>query len=174
MIRLIASLAVLFSCAAPPPLSSPPSGHAIPGVPFFAQEAYQCGPASLAGVLNFWRVTVSPQEIAADIFSPGARGTLDMDMVFYARKKGLNAAAYRGRWEDLRANIDAGRPLVVLVDEGIWVYERSHFMVVTGYGEDTVTVNSGKIEHAVVPRARFLKTWERAKFWTLRITRDDL
>ncbi len=49
--------------------------HMIENVPFYPQETYQCGPASLAGVLNYWRIPEKPDDIAKDIFSENARGT---------------------------------------------------------------------------------------------------
>jgi len=160
---------LFYSCALRPGMEPSRPARIIPQVPFFPQEAYQCGPASLAGVLNYWGLKVSPGEIAAEIFSPGARGTLDMDIVFYARRKGLKAAQYTGAWEDLQKNVESNHPLIVLVDEGFWVYQKSHFMVVVGYDEGGLLVNSGKEEHKFISRDSFLRTWERTKFWTLRI-----
>ena len=158
------------SCAGPTSNLSGQPAKVISGVPFFPQEEFQCGPASLAGVLNYYGWKVSPAEIAAEIFSPQARGTLDMDMVFYARKKGLKAEKYRGTFEDLQAQIDSRQPLIVLTDQGFWVYQSHHFMVVVGYDGGSIVVNSGKEEHKFLPRDSFLKTWEKTKFWTLRIT----
>jgi hypothetical protein len=79
--RYLGALLVLgmASCATSPPAAAP--AVLIEGVPFYAQEAHQCGPASLAGVLNFWGAGVTPEEIAKDIYSPTAGGTLDMDLV---------------------------------------------------------------------------------------------
>ena len=162
-------LSFLFSCAPPSRLPQGIGSGFIEKVPFYPQEAYQCGPASLAGVLNYWGVKVSPGDIAAEIFSPRARGTLDIDMVLYARKMGLKATKYRGSWEDLRKNIDSRHPLIVLVDEGFWVYQKNHFMVVVGYEDSVLIVNSGKEKHRSIGRDTFLKTWERTRFWTLRI-----
>jgi len=142
----------------------------VEGVPFYPQEEHQCGPASLAGVLNFWGMKVSPADISSEIFSPHARGTLDMDMVFYAQRKGLEASQYSGNEEDLKRNIDSGHPLVVLVDEGLWVYQKNHFLVVVGYDEGGFIVNSGKDWHKWVSRDYFFKTWQKTRFWTLRIT----
>jgi ABC-type bacteriocin/lantibiotic exporter with double-glycine peptidase domain len=164
-------LLALFSCAGPSSSSLPTKGaRIVEGVPFYPQEEYQCGPASLAGVLNYYGLKVTPAEIAAEIFSRHARGTLDMDMVFYAQKKGLKAEQYSGSFEDLRRSIDSRQPLIVLVDQGFWVYQKSHFMVVVGYDEKGVRVNSGKEEQKFLSQGSLSKTWERAKFWTLKIT----
>jgi hypothetical protein len=43
-------------------------------------------------------------------------------------------------------------------------------MVAVGYDERNIMVNSGKEERKFIPRDAFLKSWEKTKFWTLRIT----
>ncbi|HXZ37454.1 MAG TPA: C39 family peptidase [Thermodesulfobacteriota bacterium] len=146
------------------------TARAIEGVPFFPQEQFQCGPASLAGVLNYYGLRITPAEIAAEVFSRSARGTLDMDMVFYAQRKGMKAEQYAGSLEDLQGSIDSRRPLIVLIDQGFWVYQNHHFMVVVGYDKGGIVVNSGKEENKFISLDSFLKTWEKTKFWTLRIT----
>ncbi len=162
-------LPLIFSCAGISKNRESRSARIVENVPFYPQEAYQCGPAALAGVLNYLGFNVSPAEIAGEIYSQKARGTLDVDMAFYAEKKGLKASQYRGSLEDLKRNIDSNQPLIVLVDEGFWVYQNAHFMVVVGYDEGGLIVNSGKEPHQFIPLSRFLRSWERTKFWTLRI-----
>jgi len=141
----------------------------IEKVPFFVQEAYQCGPASLAGVLNFFGVTITPAEIAAEVFSSSARGVLGIDLALYAQKKGLQSDFYRGDTEDLRRQIDSGRPVIVLVDYGFWVYERGHFMVVVGYNDTGFIVNTGASRMKFIANADFASPWRKAGFWTLVI-----
>ncbi|MCL5062544.1 MAG: C39 family peptidase, partial [Nitrospiraceae bacterium] len=133
------------------------------------QEDYQCGPASLAGVLNYWGITVSPDDVAKDIYSESARGTLNIDMLLYVNKKGLYALQYAGSWDDIEAKINDGYPLIVLVDYGFSVYQANHFMVVVGYNDDGVVVNSGKTEHMFIDKEKFLKAWKRTNYWTLLI-----
>ena len=170
------SLIILFvisfhwSCAGQPQILSPKTTRMIEGVPFFPQEEFQCGPASLAGVLNYYSLRITPAEIAAEVFSRSARGTLDMDMVFYAQRKGMKAEQYAGSFEDLQSSVDSRRPLIVLIDQGFWVYQNNHFMVVVGYDKGGIVVNSGKEENKFISLDSFLKTWEKTKFWTLRIT----
>jgi predicted double-glycine peptidase len=163
-------LFLLFSCAELSKNRESRTPRLIENVPFYPQEAYQCGPASLAGVLNYWGGQTSPAEIAAEIYSPKAGGTLDVDMVLYAEKKGLKAVQYAGSLGDLKKNIDSNYPLIVLVDYGFWVYQKNHFMVVVGYSENGLIANSEKEQHKVIPLENFLKAWERTRFWTLRIT----
>ncbi len=176
MRRNVSILLVLLLCGCAPVARVPDAPlkadlHMIEKVPFFPQEEYQCGPASLASVLNYWGVSSSPDEIAKTIYSRSARGTLNIDMVMYAQARGLEASQYRGAWEDLRQKIDAGFPLVVLVDYGFWVLQSNHFMVVLGYREDDVIVHSGRDEKKIIRKEDFLKSWEKTNYWTLLITR---
>lgn len=163
----------LHSCAAVNNGSMPESGHkrVISNVPFYAQEAYQCGPASLAGVMNYWKIDVTPDDIAKEIYSKSAKGTLNIDMIIYPQKKGLFAEQYSGNMQDLKKNIDSGYPLIVLVDYGFWAVQSNHFMVVVGYNEDGVIVNSGKDKSKFISEGDFIKIWEKTKFWTLLIKR---
>jgi len=146
------------------------ASHVILNVPFHPQEEFQCGPASLAGVLNHWNINVSPEEIASEIYSKSAKGTLNIDMGLYAEKRGLKARQYRGSFEDIKSKIDSGYPLIVLVDEGFLVYQKNHFMVVIGYQKEGLVANSGREQHKFIPVKDFLRSWERTKFWTLLIT----
>jgi len=141
----------------------------IDNVPFYPQEEYQCGPASLASVLNYWGVHVTPDGIAKEIYSKSARGTLTIDMIIFAQKKGLNAIHYKGSVEDLKKNIDSGYPVIVFVDYGISLYQVNHFMVVIGYSGNDVIVNSGKDKEKFISEEDFTKAWERTKYWTLLI-----
>jgi len=141
----------------------------IEHVPFYPQETYQCGPASLAGVLNYWGVDVTPDDIAREIFSESARGTLNIDMVLYAQSKGLQANYYRGNIEDIQRNISCGFPMIVLVDFGFMLYQANHFMVIVGYNENSVVVNSGKYQGRLLSWKDFKKAWGKANYWTLFI-----
>jgi ABC-type bacteriocin/lantibiotic exporter with double-glycine peptidase domain len=147
----------------------PGKGIIIEKVPFFAQETYQCGPASLAGVLNYWGLSITPAEIAADVFSSSARGTLGIDLALYAQKKGFQSDFYRGNTEDLRKQIDSGHPVIVLVDYGFWVYEKGHFMVIVGYNDDGFIVNTGPSQMKFIANDDFTGPWQKAGFWTLVI-----
>jgi ABC-type bacteriocin/lantibiotic exporter with double-glycine peptidase domain len=162
-------LPLLFSCAGVPDVRESTAPRIIENVPYFAQEAYQCGPASLAGVLNYWQVVVSPEDIAAEIYSESAKGTLDVDMVLYAQRKGLRVKQYEGSIEDIKCNIDLGHPVIVLVDYGFWVYQQNHYMVVVGYNEKGILANSGKERLKFISFKDFLKSWKRTEFWTMLI-----
>ena len=160
---------ILLANALPGALADGGSSRVIEGMPFFPQEDNQCGPASLATVLNYFGVQVSPDEIAREIYSKSARGTLTLDMVLYATGKGLSASQYRGNIYDLKSNIDAGYPVIVMVDLGFLLFQKNHFMVVKGYNEDGLIVNSGTIEGKLIPERDFIRVWKKTAFWTLLV-----
>ncbi|MEW6418412.1 MAG: C39 family peptidase [Nitrospirota bacterium] len=166
---LLYFLITLLSCATINEIPEATHIRIIENVPFYPQETYQCGPASLASVLNYWGINISPDEIAKEIFSESARGTLNMDMVLYAQRKGLNTIQYQGSMDNLKKNIDFGYPIIVLVDYGFSLYRANHFMVVIGYNEHGVIVNSGRDKGKFISAEDILKAWEKTNYWTLLI-----
>lgn len=142
----------------------------IENVPFYPQEKYQCGPASLSEVLNYYGEDVLPEDIAHEIYSASAKGTLGIDMIFYAKRNNFKTLHYEGSLDDIRKNIQSGHPLIVLVDYGFWVFQKNHYMVVVGYSGEGIIVNSGKEKHKFIPYEDFLRSWKKTKFWTLLIT----
>lgn len=143
--------------------------HIIESVKFFPSEDYQCGPASLAMVLDFWGLKITPEEIARDIYSEGARGTADFEMILFAKKNGFKAIQYSGNIEDIKEKIKSQRPLIVMTDEGFWFYKKYHYMVVVGFDNSNVIVNSGIDQHKRIDFESFIKKWEKTEFWTLLI-----
>ena len=168
------SFIIFQGCAAGPdnvtPEVSPSIGSGkVSKVPFYPQVSFQCGPASLAGVLNFFGEGVTPEEIADAIFRRDIRGTVTLDMVLYARKRGFFAEWYNGSVDDIRRSVDGRAPLIVMVDLGFASVSKNHFMVVVGYTPEGVIANSGKIREKLIPWKAFLARWNRTKRWALRI-----
>ncbi len=141
----------------------------IENVPFFPQSDFQCGPSSLAGVLNYYGKNISPSHIADKIFRETVRGTLSIDMALYAREQGFISEWYSGNLKDLRKNIDSNRPLIAMVDLGLGPVQKPHYLVVVGYEPKGVIVNSGAHQHKRIPWNRFQNQWNRSNFWTLQI-----
>lgn len=141
----------------------------IPEVPFYKSTDNQCGPTSLAMVLNFLGIKISPSEISKEIYSKGAGGTSEFDMIFYLKKLGLKAKHYRGTLSDLKEKIKNGNPIIVMVDEGYWFYKKYHYMVVVGFNDSEIIVNSGEKEKERIKLENFMEKWKKTDFWTLYI-----
>ena len=174
---VLLSLIIFQGCAAGPDrvtsgVSQSIGSGRVDKVPFYPQVSFQCGPASLAGVLNFFGEGVAPDEIAEAIFRRDIRGTVTLDMVLYARKRGFFAEWYNGSVDDIRRSVDERVPLIVMVDLGFASLSKNHFMVVVGYTPEGVIANSGKTREKLIPWKAFLARWNRTKRWALRIERE--
>ncbi len=171
---LCALILLICGCASgPTPL--PEGAKVLSGVPFFPQEDYQCGPAALATVMNYWYarggspVRIGVDEITQAIYSPGARGVLPTDLENYPAKKGFVTEKLTGSISRLREDIDSGIPVILLVDYGLSIYRLDHFLVATGYTGDGIVVNSGRKERQVVSNSDLEKAWKRTGYWALRL-----
>jgi len=170
---IIAAPLLIASCKTFGMKSPPTDARIIGNVPFHQQETYQCGPSALAIALNYWNIPVTPEQIAEEIFSKSARGTLNLDMILYAQGKGLYAEQYRGSVESLKTDIDAGFPLIVMVDYGFSLYRQNHFMVVVGYSEHGIIAHTGREKEEGIPWDDFIESWKKTGYWTLLIKKSE-
>ena len=104
----------------------------ISGVPFFSQEANQCGPASLAAVMNYWGKEITPDEIASAIYSPQLNGTLSLDMWQYAQDHQFQADIRKGSIEALKQHLAKRLPIIAFLNLGFDWWPVGHFVVVVG------------------------------------------
>jgi ABC-type bacteriocin/lantibiotic exporter with double-glycine peptidase domain len=147
-------------------------GHLIGTVPFIAQEAYQCGPASLAMVLQYYGAAVDAAEITSELYLPSVRGTLNLDLEFYARRRGFQARSFAGTLAQAKDELRRGHPLIVFQDLGMAGYPVPHFAVLVGYDDraEAVVLHSGTTADRVVSYPAFEQSWAKRKAWTLLIT----
>ena len=173
VLALACCCAGLLSCAAtlPSGFAPPPGARMLAGVPFHPQEDHQCGPAALATVLNFLGDPVTPEGIAEEIYRPGLRGTVSLDLALYPRPRGFATRFFRGAPADVAAAVDSGLPLLVMVDYGFTGVHIFHYMVITGYDAEGVRVNSGRNREQRIGWARFLADWHGADNWALLVER---
>jgi len=155
---------------------SPPAGIAqkveLTEVPFFPQDEYQCGPAALATVLAHLKLAVTPEELVSQVYVPDRKGSLQVEMLATARRRGMVAYPLAPRMEDMLREIDAGNPVLVLQDIGIWPFENWHYAVVVGYdlGESEVVLRSGKEKRRVLPIAVHEYAWKKSGYWAMVAT----
>ena len=141
----------------------------VPGVPFFPQLADQCGPASLASVLNYWGKGVTPDEISTAIYSPRLKGTLSLDMWHYAQKQQLQADMGKGSIEDLEIHLAQDIPVIAFLDLGFDWLPVGHFVVVVGLDQmdRAVITYNGKKQNSRFSYDHFLHAWGKTNYWTL-------
>ena len=151
------------------PLS--PNALYVKQVPFYPQTQYQCGPASLATVLNYWGRHVTPEQIAQEIYRPGMKGTLSLDLWQYAKAQDFQASVRQGSWEFLETQVSRERPIIAFLNLGFRQVPLGHFLVVVGVDPDnkSVIAYSGVEKNQRIPFDRFKEAWEKTNYWSLLI-----
>ena len=139
-------------------------------VPFYKQDAYQCGPAALAMVLTWTGLGVSPDDLTAAVYTPTLQGSLQPSLISAARQYGRVAYPIQGALE-LFTEINAGHPVIILQNLGLSWYPKYHYAVVIGYenGGRTIILHSGKNPAERISGKVFQNTWARADYWGLLV-----
>lgn len=139
----------------------------LDGTPFFPQEAYQCGPAALATVLAGSGIEVEPDDLVDEVWLPARRGSLQTELLAATRQRERIAYVIGPALEALVSELDAGRPVLVLLDLGVKARPVWHYAVVIGYDrdKDQVLLRSGTTELETLSRRRFDHAWVRASRW---------
>lgn len=145
----------------------------IEGVPFIRQDSQFCGPASLASVMTFHGVREDQKTIGAAVYSEKLQGALITDLERYARQKGFETTSGRGTMEELKAEIDRKRPVIVLVDLGFWVVSKPHYLVVIGYDDEGFTAHDGYTPQNRYSYDRFGAIWGKMGNAYLLVYRDE-
>jgi len=141
-------------------------------VPFFPQEAYQCGPAALATVLNVNGVTITPEELSSEVYLPKRKGSLQLELIGATRRQGRIPYVLRPQLESIFAEVSSGNPVLILQNLSFWWYPMWHYAVVVGFDlpHDQLVLRSGREHRHLVPLEVFERTWRRADYWAMVIT----
>ncbi|MCW9058975.1 MAG: PA2778 family cysteine peptidase [Gammaproteobacteria bacterium] len=159
--------------------ASPPAGLPeqveLVDVPFFPQEAYQCGPAALATLLLDQGIPVEPAALVPEVYVPARQGSLQAEMLAAARARGLVAYSLRPELNAILREVAAGRPVLVLQNLGLSWLPYWHYAVIVGYdlARGEIVLRSGLHERHVNGFARFEHTWRRAGRWAFVVTTPD-
>ncbi|MHB1791502.1 MAG: PA2778 family cysteine peptidase [Acidiferrobacteraceae bacterium] len=139
----------------------------LTAVPFFPQTRYECGPASLAMVLNFAGRRVTPAELAPKVYLPGRHGSLAAELVAATWREGRLPYVIAPRLHDLLFEVAAGHPVLVLENLAFDWYPDWHYAVVVGFNlrRGLVMLRSGKEARNVIPILLFQRVWARSHDW---------
>lgn len=170
-----AALAVaLAGCAASPPLADGLTGETprsveLRATPFYPQDEYQCGPAALATLLRASGVAVEPQALTPQVYIPGRRGSLQAELIGATRRHGRLPYQLAGTADEMIAELNEGRPVLVLQNLGASRLPRWHYAVLIGYDADAnvAILRSGKRERVEMRWQRFAATWHRGGRWAI-------
>jgi tetratricopeptide (TPR) repeat protein len=138
-------------------------------VPFFAQEAFQCGPASLSMSLNAAGIAVTPETLKPELYLPDRHGSLQVEMLAATRRHGATAYQLAPELNDMLREIAAGTPVVVLQNLAFGWYPVWHYAVAIGYDLDhaEIILRSGPEQRQILPMKTFEYTWARSGYWAM-------
>lgn len=146
-----------------------PRRYELTETPFYPQEIHHCGPAALTTLLTATGVAVTPDELAAQIYLPGRKGSLSMELL--AAPRHYNRLAYELQPElgHLLREVAHGNPVLVLQNLGLQWIPRWHYAVVVGFDldEEYVVLRSGRDERVITAMPTFERTWRRSGYWAM-------
>lgn len=166
----------LIACATAPLQSKsiverPPnvaSSHVIKTVPFIEQQTAQCGPTTLAMVLDYYGQKSDMEILTSQILTESKNGSLQSNMIGGARRQGMMAMTLSG-FSDLLKEVDAGHPVIIFENLALSWWPQWHYAVVYGYDLDRqlVYLHSGKDQSISLSFARFEADWRLSNYWGL-------
>ncbi|MFT4256701.1 MAG: PA2778 family cysteine peptidase [Pseudoxanthomonas sp.] len=166
--------AALAGCAINPPLqlrgSVADAGIDLSRqVPFHPQTDYQCGPAALATVLGASGVEAVPETLASQVYLPGRRGSLQVELFGATRRAGRIPYPLTKTPEALFAELQAGRPVLVLQNLLTRSVPKWHYAVVVGADtqRNRVRLNSGDKRGVEISAPKFMRTWDWGGRWAM-------
>jgi hypothetical protein len=164
----------LAGCAASPTLAERlpaglPRSIELAATPFFPQQDYQCGPAALATVLSASGAPTTADELTPQVFLPGRRGSLQAELLGAARRHGRLPYVMPPQGEELVAELNEGRPVLLLQNLGISKLPRWHYAVLVGYDADrnVALLRSGTDRRLEMRWQRFAAAWHRGGRWAV-------
>jgi hypothetical protein len=164
----------LTGCAVSPPLAEGlpagmPRSVELAGTPFFPHDEYQCGPAALATVLRASGVATSPDDLKPQVYVPGRRGSLQAELIGAARRHGRLPYVMPSQGQELVAELNEGRPVLVLQNLGATRMPRWHYAVLIGYDADrnVALLRSDTRERVEMRWQKFARTWHLGGRWAI-------
>ncbi|MGY0194449.1 PA2778 family cysteine peptidase [Leptothrix sp. BB-4] len=163
----------------------PPAGRPLRtelvDVPFFpptdAAQARHCGPLALASALAAIGRPADPARLAAATYLPARGGSLSTEMLAAGRRFGAYTLTGPATLAGLFDELDAGRPVVVLMNLGLggpksW-FARWHYAVLVGHDRSRreVILRSGDEPAQHLPWETFEYSWARAGHWSALLLR---
>lgn len=139
----------------------------LKATPFFPQERYQCGPATLAMALGAAGIDATPDALKPQVYVPQREGSLQPEMLAAARRNGAIGMTIAPTLDALLTEIAAGNPVIVLQNLSLPISPLWHYALVIGYDLDAaeIVLRSGTTERLAMPLSTFEHTWGRSDYW---------
>ncbi|MFP4137566.1 MAG: PA2778 family cysteine peptidase [Halomonas sp.] len=172
VLALVLALLLSAGCAATPRLDDDTRDTVAPrvlldDVPFHGQRDYQCGPASLAMVLQHDGVETDVDALIPRVFTPGREGSVQPEMLATVRRHDRIPFVIEGEMDALLRELDAGHPVVVMQNLSLPAWPVWHYAVAIGYDleAEEMVLHSGMEPRRVESFRSFDATWARSERW---------
>ena len=172
---------LLAACAAPQTsrlIARPSTAVAVrsaelANTPYFPQDDYYCGPATLAMALTAIGIATTPDELATQVYLPERKGSLQIEMLAAARRHGALPVVLPPSLEALLQELAAGHAVIVLQNLGLSWVPYWHYAVAIGYDLDRelIFLRSGPEQRQELSLSTFERTWQRSQMWAFTVQR---
>ena len=168
LFRVLLVGAILTGCQTPPILSLNTHGSLeLSQTPFHDQTGYFCGPNALATVLHRTGVDIDPDSLAGQVYLPGRKGSLQLELVAATRAMNRLTVTIEPSLQGILRELEHGYPVLILQNLGVAWLPVWHYAVVIGFDptEQQFILRSGNQRRQLFKAHRLLKTWNRADRW---------
>ena len=157
------------------PPSDLPARAELREVPFHPQDEYYCGPAALAMALNAAGVGATQEELVEQVYLPGRKGSLQIEMLVAARRNGLIAYELAPQFVDVLREVAGGTPVIVLENYGFKLWPVWHYAVIVGYdlAAGEIIRRSGMRPRQTMPFPIFEYVWKDEGHWAMIASPPD-
>jgi predicted double-glycine peptidase len=146
-------------------------------VPFIAQAKDGCGSASISMIMQYWekkdgpagQSAADPAKIQSALFSPAGGRIPASAMQRYFEESGYRVFVFNAEWDDLKHQLEQGRPLIVSLKAN-GPHGPLHYVVVVGIDSERgyVFVNDPAQQKMLrISRKGFESEWGSTRNWTL-------
>jgi tetratricopeptide (TPR) repeat protein len=120
-------------------------------------------------VLGASGISATPEALSAQVFLPGRQGSLQVELVAATRRAGRIPYIVDSTPQALVAELQSGRPVLVLQNLQTRSVPVWHYAVLVGLdvGDNCVYLNSGAVQSMPVAAPEFLRTWDWAGRWAM-------
>ncbi len=97
------------------------------------------------------------------------KGTLPMDLIQAAKTRGLNVTMVEGSIDQIKQELNAGRPVLAMMNMGFASVPIGHYVVITGFEDEkgTLVMHSGGKANQTMSVKKFEKKWKMADSWAM-------
>lgn len=145
-----------------------PEFHQITEVPFIDQSVGFCGPATLAMAMRWLGKSVSVEEIASQVYTPGMKGSLQTDLISASRRHGLMAVRLNNL-QSLLSEVADGHPVIIFENLGLTWAPQWHYALILGFDikKQQVIMHSGHDPNYHWDLKKFERSWMLGDYWGL-------